>query len=112
MRMPHSTATLLIGLLPAASAAAAQPEEPSAAVRRLAEEFSDPLTTLPQLFLQDIYTSSSYGTEAPTNRVILRAIISRVPESSLFPFVQLIRPSFSSTVRFGVTVAFPDWEPW
>jgi hypothetical protein len=65
------------------------------AERKLAAEFSDPLTTLPQLFMQDVYTPENYGTEAPTNRLILRAIIPRVPEFSLLPFVQLIRPSFS-----------------
>jgi hypothetical protein len=61
---------------------------------KLAEDFSDPLTTLPQLFMQDVYTPENYGTEAQTNKVILRAIIPRIPEYSLLPFVQLIRPTF------------------
>jgi len=72
------------------SAAASSEEE-----RKLAEDFSDPLTTLPQLFLQDVYTPSSYGTEAQANRVIFRAIVPRVPEFTLLPLVQLIRPSLS-----------------
>lgn len=61
----------------------------------VAAEFSDPLTTLPQIFLQDAYTPSNYGTDAATNRLIARLIVPRVPRSSLLPFVQLIRPSVS-----------------
>jgi hypothetical protein len=62
---------------------------------KLADEFSDPLTTLPQLFTQDVYTPKSFGTAAQTNRLIARMIVPRVPGASLFPFVQLIRPSVS-----------------
>jgi len=62
---------------------------------RLAREFGDPLTTLPQLFVQDAYTPASYGTDASANRVIVRAIIPRVPKFTLLPLVQLIRPSLS-----------------
>jgi hypothetical protein len=67
----------------------------NAAEQKLAEDFSDPLTTLPQLFMQDVYSPATYGTRAQTNRVIVRAIVPRVPEFSLLPFVQLVRPSFS-----------------
>ncbi len=61
---------------------------------KLAREFTDPLTTLPQIFIQDAYTPANYGTDAQTNRVIARAIIPRIPSFSLFPFVQLVRPTF------------------
>ena len=70
-----------------------RPPTPGAA--KLAQEFNDPLTTLPQLFVQDAYTPANYGTDAQTNRVIARLIVPRIPRFSLFPFVQLIRPSFS-----------------
>jgi hypothetical protein len=63
--------------------------------RTLAEEFSDPLTTLPQIFVQDAFTPESFGTEATTNRVIARAIVPRIPKLSLLPLVQLVRPSIS-----------------
>jgi hypothetical protein len=63
--------------------------------QKLAREFSDPLTTLPQIFFQDAYTPENYGTDAPTNRTILRAIVPRVRKFSLLPLVQLIRPSVS-----------------
>jgi hypothetical protein len=62
---------------------------------RLASEFSDPLTTLPQFFFQDAYTPSNYGTQAAANRVIARVIVPRIPRFRLFPLVQLVRPSVS-----------------
>ena len=79
---------------PAAIAEDAPVDEarPLSRAEQLAREFTDPLTTLPQVFLQDAYTPSSYGTEADLNRVILRAIVPRVPRISLLP-AQLIRPS-------------------
>src|SRR5262249_53707190 len=61
----------------------------------LVRDFNDPLTTLPQVFIQDAYTPANYGTDAQTNRVILRAIVPRIPRLSLFPFVPLVRPTFS-----------------
>src|SRR5512134_2130552 len=74
----------------------AQTEEASSSrAAQLAAEFNDPLTTVPQFFLQDAYTPSNYGTDAPANRVIARLIVPRVPRFKFFPFVQLIRPSFS-----------------
>ena len=82
------------GLL-AASAGTAAEEAPPSTAASIAAEFSDPLTTLPQVFLQNAYTFENRGTKAPTNRLIARAIVPRVPESALLPFVQLIRPSIS-----------------
>jgi hypothetical protein len=78
-----------------APAALAQGEEVEASRAELSAEFNDPLTALPQIFLQDAYTPSNYGTDAQTNRVVARLIVPRVPRFSLFPFVQLIRPSVS-----------------
>jgi len=78
-----------------APAAFAQAETREATAAELAEEFNDPLTTLPQIFFQDAYTPSNYGTEAQTNRLTVRPIIPRIRKYSLLPFVQLIRPSFS-----------------
>jgi hypothetical protein len=81
-------------LLTQMPAGASEAEAPESATAKLAQEFSDPLTTLPQVFIQDAYTPVSYGTAAPTNRVIARLIVPRVPKFSLLPVVQLIRPSF------------------
>ncbi len=94
-RMDVLTILLLIVFLFFRTPAAwAQAEASSPRTKQLAEEFSDPLTTLPQVFVQDAYSPANYGTEAQTNRVIIRAIVPRIPRYSLLPFVQLIRPSF------------------
>ena len=82
-------------LLMRAPATSAQAEQSASRKAELAEDFNDPLTTLPQLFLQYAYTPSNYGTDAETNRVIARLIVPRIPRFSLFPFVQLIRPTLS-----------------
>jgi hypothetical protein len=79
-------------LLPPALARA---EGEASGARKLAEDFNDPLTTVPQLFIQDAYTPSSYGTDTQANRVIARVLVPRVPRFSLFPFPQLLRPSIS-----------------
>jgi hypothetical protein len=73
----------------------AQPEAVGPETAKLAEEFSDPLTTLPQIFTQDAFTPTSFGTEAKTNRLIARVIIPRIPKFTLLPFAQLIRPTLS-----------------
>jgi hypothetical protein len=88
-------ASLAASLLPSTPAALGQDEKAKPTASRIAAEFSDPLTTLPQIFLQDAYSLKNYGTHAATNRLIARVIVPRVPRTSLFPFVQLIRPSFS-----------------
>ena len=80
-------------LLHASSAVAATRDDAKKA--ELARDFNDPLTALPQLFLQDAFTPESHGTKAVTNRVTARFIAPRVPRFSLFPLVQLVRPSVS-----------------
>ena len=95
--------------------ALAQDEAPDLSAAKLAEEFSDPLTTLPQLFMQDAYTPTNFGTAASANRVIVRAIVPRVPKYSLLPFVQLIRPSISLVTvptgrGHGTQTAFGDMQ--
>lgn len=76
-----------------ARAAVADEEAPSERAARLAEDFNDPLTTVPQIFLKDVYTPANFGTDAQTNRLIARLLIPRVPRISIFPD-QLIRPTF------------------
>lgn len=61
---------------------------------QLEEEFTDPLTTLPQLILRDSYSPAVYGTGVQTNLAILRPLIPRIPPQTLLPFFQLIRPTF------------------
>jgi hypothetical protein len=96
MRVPALIAAALFAHAAAAEPPAAVPGEARRAREaQLAAEFSDPLTTLPQVFLNNAYTPENHGTEAIGNRLTGRIIVPRVPESSLLPFVQLLRPSFS-----------------
>lgn len=103
---------LLLAVVPGAWA---QTDAAASRAARLAEEFNDPLTTLPQIFLKDEYTPSNFGTEAQANRVVARLIVPRVPRFSLLPFVQLIRPSFSLVTvptgrGKGTRTAFGDMQ--
>ena len=113
-----STVTLVLlaaSLLLGTPAAAADAEAPKPSLAKLAQEFTDPLTTLPQIFTQNVYTPTNFGTDAPANRLIGRMIIPRVPESALLPFVQLIRPSVSlvtvpTGTGSGTRTAFGDMQ--
>src|ERR1700720_4131794 len=81
---------------------------------KLIADFTDPLTTLPQISIKDAFTPANFGTHVQTNQVILRPIIPRVPRFSLFPFIQLIRPSFSLVTvpgaRGGTRTQFGDMQ--
>ena len=104
-----------------ASVAQAQPSQSSATnslvdEEKLERDFTDPLTTLPQIIVRDAYSPATYGTSVQTNQVIVRPIIPRVPPESLLPFDQLIRPTFQlvtvpsprggSRTEFGDTSLF------
>ncbi len=56
-------------------------------------DFTDPLTTLPQLVVRDAYTLAMYGTDVQTNLALVRPIIPRIPPQTLLPFPQLVRPT-------------------
>ena len=73
----------------------AQIQTTTRTLEKLEQEFTDPLTTLPQVFLKDAFSSINYGTNVQTNQVVGRAIIPRIPPNTLLPFVQLVRPTFS-----------------
>src|SRR5882757_6558499 len=60
---------------------------------RLAREVEDPTAILTQLQLQDLYTPRNFQTSAQTNTIQLRPIIPIKP-FPLFPFQQIIRPTF------------------
>jgi len=74
------------------------------AEEKLEQDFTDPLTTLPQLIVRDSYTPANYGPCTPqvlcfrnyeTNQLTIRPVIPRIPPESLLPFSQLIRPTFA-----------------
>ncbi len=62
---------------------------------KLERDFTDPLSTLPQVLIRDSYTPANYRTGIQTNQLLIRPIIPRVPPRTFLPFVQLIRPTFA-----------------
>ena len=55
---------------------------------KLEREFTDPLTTLPQVLFRDSYTPANFGTNLQTNQLLVRPLIPRIPPRSLLPFAQ------------------------
>ena len=79
-----------------------------------AREVDDPTAILTQLKLQDLYTPRNFQTTAQTNTVQLRPVIP-VESFALFPFEQLIRPTFEvqtlATSRGSSTITeFADMQ--
>ncbi|MGH7924163.1 MAG: hypothetical protein ACREQH_06180 [Candidatus Binatus sp.] len=81
--------------LTAAIVRVAQAQTALTAEEKLEQDFTDPLTTLPQLLVRDSYSPATYGTHVQTNQAIIRPIIPRIPASTLLPFIQLVRPTLA-----------------
>ena len=77
------------------AAGSARADDVEAKEEKLEQDFTDPLTTLPQLIVRDSYTPANYGSNLQTNQVIVRPIIPRIPPNTYLPFVQLVRPTFA-----------------
>lgn len=87
---------------------------------KLERDFTDPLSTLPQVLIRDSYTPANYGPCSPltcvrndeTNQFIVRPLIPRIPPNTLLPFMQLVRPTFSLVTvpssRGGTRTEFGD----
>jgi hypothetical protein len=87
---------------------------------KLERDFTDPLSTLPQLIVRDAYTPANYGPCTPlactrnyqTNQLLVRPLIPRIPPKTLLPFTQLIRPTFALVTvpssRAGTRTEFGD----
>ena len=88
---------------------------------KLEQDFTNPLSTLPQLLIRDSYTPALYAPCTPpapcwrddeTNNLIVRPLIPRFPPNTLLPFSQLIRPTFSlitvPSSRGGTRTEFGD----
>src|SRR5438552_3040846 len=79
------------------------PSSSLAEEEKLEQDFTDPLTTLPQLIIRDAYTPANYGPcsslactrDYETNQLVVRPLIPRVPPRSFLPFNQLIRPTLA-----------------
>jgi hypothetical protein len=105
---------LLSWITVAVSAAGAQSAGPSTQSneQQLEQDFTDPLTTLPQVLIRDSYTPANFGTDLQTNQLIIRPIIPRVPPQTFLPFTQLIRPTLALVTvpssRGGTRTEFGD----
>lgn len=80
----------------------------------LEQEFTNPLTTLPQVVIRDAYSPATYGTHVQTNATIIRPLIPRIPAYALLPLIQLVRPTFSLVTvpspRGGSRTEFGDMQ--
>ena len=106
-------------LIVGAGSARAQTDQ-LAEEERLEREFTNPLTTLPQLLIRDSYSPATFGPcnllacprNAQTNQIIIRPLFPRIPSNTLLPFMQLVRPTFSLVTvpspRGGVRTEFGD----
>ncbi len=99
----------------------AQAQTTLSAEEKMEQDFTDPLTTLPQLIVRDSYTPANYGPCTPqvlcfrnyeTNQLTIRPVIPRIPPESLLSFSQLIRPTFALVTvpssRGGTRTEFGD----
>ena len=87
---------------------------------KLEQDFTNPLSTLPQVLIRDSYTPANYGPctshacfrNDVTNQLIIRPLIPRIPPNTLLPFPQLVRPTFTLVTvpssRSGTRTEFGD----
>ncbi len=111
-RIAFICAVLLLTAARAFCAPAPSPPQPDE--DRLAAEVEDPTAILSQLQFQDLYTPRNFQTSAQTNTVQLRPVIPVTP-FSLFPFQQIIRPtfklqSFASSSSSSTKTEYGDME--
>ena len=104
----------MIGVIAGFAQAQTAPTSTQAQEEKLEQEFTDPLSTLPQLLVRDSYTPANFGTNVGTNQFIIRPLIPRIPPRSLLPFAQLIRPTFALVTvpssRGGSRTEFGDLQ--
>ena len=98
----------------------AQAQTTLSAEEKLEQDFTDPLSTLPQVIVRDSYTPANYGPCTPlscvrndeTNQFLIRPLIPRIPPNTLLPLTQLIRPTFALVTvpssRGGTRTEFGD----
>jgi hypothetical protein len=116
-------AALWVMIVPVVGYAQTQTTTSSLSVEeQLERDFTDPLSTLPQVLVRDSYTPANYGPgpctsrvclrDYQTNQAIIRPLIPRIPPESLLPFSQLIRPTIAlvtvQSSRGGTRTEFGD----
>ena len=103
---------LLLCVIMLCGGASAAAQQTLGSEEKLEQDFTDPLTTLPQLIVRDSYTPANYGSNLQTNQLIVRPIIPRIPPNTYLPFVQLVRPTFALVTvpssRGGTRTEFGD----
>ncbi len=111
---------ILWAILMIGGSSRAQPAPALETEKNLEQDFTNPLTTLPQLVVRDSYTPANYGPCTPlacvrnyeTNQLIVRPLIPRIPPQSFLPFIQLVRPTFALVTvpssRGGTRTEFGD----
>jgi len=119
----YSASWLLTGLMVVVfSVGMARAQTTLSEEEKLERDFTDPLSTLPQLIIRDSYTPANYGPgpcttqvclrNYETNQLLVRPLIPRIPPASLLPFSQLIRPTFAlvtvQSSRGGTRTEFGD----
>ena len=119
-RTPISILLVALMLIATAVAQAQTSASAQAEEEKLEQDFTDPLTTLPQVVIRDSYSPANYGPCTPlacprnaeTNQFIVRPLIPRIPPNTLLPFVQLVRPTFAlvtvQSSRGGTRTEFGD----
>ena len=112
--------TILWAIVPATAQTQSAPTLSLLEQEKLEQDFTDPLTTLPQLLVRDSYSPANYGPcaalacprNAQTNEVIIRPLIPRIPPNAFLPFTQLVRPTFALVTvpnsRGGTRTEFGD----
>jgi hypothetical protein len=104
--------TAILVILAMGAAARSARAQTEAEEDKLEREFTDPLTTLPQILIRDSYSPATYGTNVETNQTIIRPIIPRLPPYTLLPCAQLVRPTFQlvtvPSLRGGSRTEFGD----
>ena len=121
MKAPGALAALLMLLWTIGTGAGfVQAQSTLSDEEKLERDFTDPLTTLPQVVVRDSYTPANYGPCTPqacvrndeTNQLIIRPVIPRIPANTLLPFTQLVRPTFALVTvpssRGGTRTEFGD----
>lgn len=110
----------LVVIVPDWPLLAQTPASLQAQEEQLEREFTDPLTTMPQIIVRDSYTPANYGPCTPiacvrdyeTNQFTIRPLIPRIPPNTLLPLTQLLRPTFALVTvpssRGGTRTEFGD----
>jgi hypothetical protein len=119
-RKPSMLLVALLAIAPGSRVLAQTPPSVQAQEEQLEREFTNPLTTMPQVIIRYSYTPANYGPctrlacvrDYETNQFTIRPLIPRIPPNTLLPLTQLLRPTFALVTvpssRGGTRTEFGD----